>query len=97
MSKKEKEICEFETNLRNCFCVRRNLSNTNIISVQRPGLKTGMDFRGLVLKTGMENDIFWSRLFTVPYFFVRSFRYTVSCRHGYLDFQMYRGGGRRGL
>ena len=32
------------------------------------------------------------RLFTVPYFFVRSFRYTVSYRHG-----MYRGGGRRGL
>ena len=37
------------------------------------------------------------RLFTVPYFFVRSFRYTASYRHGYLDFQMYRGGGRRGL
>ena len=34
------------------------------------------------------------RLFTVPYFFVRSFRYTASYRHGYLDFQMYRGGGR---
>ena len=37
------------------------------------------------------------RLFTVPYFFVRSLRYTASYRHGYLDFQMYRGGGRRGL
>ena len=37
------------------------------------------------------------RLFTVPYFFVRSFRYTVSYRHGYLEFQMYRGGGRWGL
>ena len=37
------------------------------------------------------------RLFTVPYFFVRSFRYTASYRHGYLDFQMYRGVGRRGL
>ena len=37
------------------------------------------------------------RLFTVPYFFARSFRYTASYRHGYLDFQMYRGGGRRGL
>ena len=36
------------------------------------------------------------RLFTVPYFFVRSFRHTASYRHGYLDFQMYRGGGRRG-
>ena len=38
-----------------------------------------------------------NRLFTVPYFFVRSFRYTASYRHEYLDFQMYRGGGRRGL
>ena len=38
------------------------------------------------------------RLFTVPYFFVRSFRYTASSyRNGYLDFKMYRGGGRRGL
>ena len=37
------------------------------------------------------------RLFTVPYFFVKSFRYTASYRHGYRDFQMYRGGGRRGL
>ena len=39
----------------------------------------------------------FSRLFTVPYFFVRSFRYTASYHHGYLGFQMYRGGGRRGL
>ena len=38
-----------------------------------------------------------SRLFTVPYFSVRSFRYTASYRHGYLEFQMYRGGGRQGL
>ena len=28
---------------------------------------------------------------------VRSFRYTASYRHGYLDFQMYRGSGCRGL
>ena len=35
------------------------------------------------------------RLFTVPNFFVRSFRYTASSyRNGYLDFKMYRGGGR---
>ena len=32
------------------------------------------------------------RLFTVAYFFVRSFRYTTSYGHDYLDFQMYRGG-----
>ena len=35
-----------------------------------------------------------SRLYTVPYFFVRSFRYTASYRLGFLDFQMYREGGR---
>ena len=35
---------------------------------------------------------------TRNYFFVRSFRYTASSyRNGYLDFKMYRGGGRRGL
>ena len=28
------------------------------------------------------------RLFTVPYFSVRSFRYTASYHHGYLDFEM---------
>ena len=35
-----------------------------------------------------------SRLFKVPYFLVRSFRYTASYRHSYLVIQMYRGGGR---
>ena len=30
------------------FCLRSNLSNDDIISAKRPGLKTGMDFRGLV-------------------------------------------------
>ena len=35
-----------------------------------------------------------SRLFTVPYFFVRSFRYTASYGHSYLVIQMYREGGR---
>ena len=32
MSKKEKEICEFEMDLNNYFCLRSNLSNDNIIS-----------------------------------------------------------------
>ena len=32
------------------FCLRSNLGNDNIISAWRPGLKTGMDFRGLVWK-----------------------------------------------
>ena len=35
------------------------------------------------------------RLFTVAYFFVRSFRYTASYRLSYLVFQMYRGAGVR--
>ena len=30
------------------FCLRSNLSNDIIISAERPGLKTGMDFRGMV-------------------------------------------------
>ena len=30
------------------FCLRPNLSNDNIIPGLRPGLKTGMDLRGLV-------------------------------------------------
>ena len=38
--------------IRNAFeyssCLRSNLSNDSIISALRPGLKTGMDFRGLV-------------------------------------------------
>ena len=45
-------------------------------------------------KTTLDN---LPRLFTVPHFFVRSFRYTASYRHRYLDFQIYRGGGRRVL
>ena len=30
------------------FCLPSNLSNDNIVSAERPGLKTGMDFRGMV-------------------------------------------------
>ena len=48
MSKKEREICKFEMDLNNCFCLRSNLGNGNIISVYGPGLKTDMDFRGVV-------------------------------------------------
>ena len=32
MSKKEKEMCEFQMDLKNFFCLRSNLSNDNIIS-----------------------------------------------------------------
>ena len=48
MNKKETEICEFERLLKNFFCLRSNLSNDDMISAQRAGLKTGMDFRGMV-------------------------------------------------
>ena len=41
------EICEFEMHLKKFFCLRSNLSNDEIISAERPRLKTGM-----------ENDIF---------------------------------------
>ena len=41
MRKKEREICEFEMDL-NIFLVCA-LSNDNIISAYRPGLKTDMD------------------------------------------------------
>ena len=45
MSKKETETCEFEMDLNVFLC--SNQSNDNI-SAYRPGLKTGMDSRGLV-------------------------------------------------
>ena len=41
-----------------CFCLRSNLSNDNIISAKRPGLKTGMEnyiFFSLKLGKDLEN------------------------------------------
>ena len=38
--KKERQMCEFEMDLKNFFCLRSNLRNHNIISAERPGLKT---------------------------------------------------------
>ena len=43
-------------------CLRSNLSNDNIISASRPGLKTGVDFMRSGLKTGAQNDIFWREI-----------------------------------
>ena len=43
-------------------CLRSNLSNDNIISALRPGLKTGMDFRFLVSKRVRKIYIFWSEM-----------------------------------
>ena len=44
--------------LENFFGLRSNLSNDDIISAQRPGLKTGMDFRGLVWKWVQKKTFF---------------------------------------
>ena len=59
MSKKEREICEFE---KICEYLRSKLSNDNIISALRPGLKTGMEFRGLV----------WKRVCKITFFGLKS-------------------------
>ena len=40
------------------FCLRYNISHDNIISASWPGLKTGMDFRGLVLKRVWKITVF---------------------------------------
>ena len=60
---------------------------------------TGLGRKSLhnLLMLVTQSFLTYDRLLTVPYFFARSFRYTASYRHGYLDFQMYRGGGRRRL
>ena len=39
MNKKEKEICEFAMHFKKSFCLCRNLSNGDIISAYRSGLK----------------------------------------------------------
>ena len=39
MNKKEKEICEFAMHFKKSFCLRHNLSNGDIISAYRSGLK----------------------------------------------------------
>ena len=44
--KKKKEICEFEMHLKKLFYLRSILSNDEIVSALRPGLKKGVDFRG---------------------------------------------------
>ena len=50
MNKKESEICEFEIDAKKSFCLYFTLSNHDIISALRPGLKTSMDFRCQVWK-----------------------------------------------
>ena len=48
MNKKEVEIYEFELHLEIFFVCALSLSNHDVIFALRPGLKTGMDFGGLV-------------------------------------------------
>ena len=48
MSKKEGEICEFEIDLKNFFVCALIQVMMTCKTTLRPGLKTGMDFRGLV-------------------------------------------------
>ena len=50
MSKTERKILQIRNGFEEFFSLRSNLSNDNIISAWRPGLKTGMDYRGLVRK-----------------------------------------------
>ena len=47
------------------ICLRSNLSSDNIISSYRPGVKTGMDFKGLV----------WKRVLKITLFGLKSGRY----------------------
>ena len=61
-SKKEREVCEFEMVLKNFFCLHSNLSNDNIISTLRPGLKMGMNFIVLV----------WKRVWKITFFGLKS-------------------------
>ena len=49
MNKKERVICELEVDFKESFCCCFNLSNDNIISAYA-SFKTGVDFRGQVLK-----------------------------------------------
>ena len=50
------------TRIRNAFeeffCLPSNLGNDELINAQRPGLKTGWDFRGLVFKRVWKRKIF---------------------------------------
>ena len=50
MSKKERETCEFEMDLNNFFVCALIQVMMTCKTTLRPGLKTGMDFRGLVSK-----------------------------------------------
>ena len=54
MSKKEREICEFQMDLNNYFCLRSNLSSDNIICSERLGLKRVWRITFFGLKSGQD-------------------------------------------
>ena len=45
MNKKERVICKFEMDIKKSFSWRSNISNKERI-FWRPGMKSGMDFKG---------------------------------------------------
>ena len=62
MSKKERDICEFEWNLRKLFCCCSNLSNDDGPNYLHARFENGYGFYRPGLKTGVENDIIWSEI-----------------------------------
>ena len=53
---------QIRNTLEEFFFLRSNLSNDDIIYAERPGLKTGMDFKGLVWKREWKMTFFWVRI-----------------------------------
>ena len=62
MSKKERDVCEFEWNLRKRFCCCSNLSNDDGPNYLHARFENGYGFYRPGLKTGVENDIIRSDL-----------------------------------
>ena len=74
-------------------CITRLTNEPYLVSVEAlPIVYLGLAVA--ITRLTSKPCLVYVRLFTVPNVFVRSFRYTASYRHGYLDFQMCRGDGR---
>ena len=61
MSKKERDICQFEMDFWQCFCLRSNLSNDGRISALRPSLKTGVENDVIFLSSVKELQFLFHR------------------------------------
>ena len=61
MSDKERKICDFEIDFKKSFCWRSYPSNDDIISAYSRS-QNGCGFWIPGMKTGVENDIFWSEI-----------------------------------